>query len=155
MRRVICTVVTALAVVFGALCPLQAASLEEAKTLATKAAVYIKEKGKSKGIAEINNPKGQFVKGDLFVTVTDFNGKLLAHPMRPQLVNLIQHPEARTDADGKFFVMENTKLAKTKGSGWVTFSWVNPATGKAQPGKYWIQRVEGMDLYTMCGVFVE
>ena len=155
MRRAVCSAVVALAVFFGAVCPLQAASLEDAKALAVKAAAYIKEKGKAKGIAEANNPKGQFVRGDLFVTVTDFNGRLLAHPMRPQLVHMIQHPEARVDADGKPFVMENTQLAKTKGSGWVTFSWTNPATGKAQPGKYWIQRVEGMDVYTMCGVFVE
>ncbi len=153
MRKVVCTMVVALAVVFGAVSLLQAASLDDAKALAEKAAAYIKANGRDRGIAEVNNPKGQFVKGDLYVTVTAFDGRLLAHPMQPKLVNLVSDPTQVRDATGKQFVVENTQLAKTKGSGWVTFAWTNPATQKAQPGKYWIQRVEGMDMYTMCGVF--
>jgi cytochrome c len=153
MRKSVCSIVVALVVVFGAVCLLQAASLDDAKGLAEKAAAYIKTNGKDKGLSEINNPKGQFVKGDLYVTVTDFDGRLLAHPMQPQLVNLAQNPATVKDATGKLFVMENTQVAKTKGSGWVTFSWTNPATKKVQPGKYWVQRVEGMDMYTMCGQF--
>ena len=154
MRRAVFGMVVALVVVFGAVCILQAAPLDDAKALAVKAAAYIKTNGKDKGVAEVNNPKGQFVKGDLYVTVTDFDGKLLAHPKQPQLVNVTPpNPATVKDATGKLFVMENTELAKTKGSGWVTFTWTNPTTGKVQPGKYWVQRVEGLDMYTMCGVF--
>jgi len=57
MRKVVCSMVVALAVVFGAVSLLQASSLDDAKTLAEKAAAYIKANGKDKGIAEINNPK--------------------------------------------------------------------------------------------------
>ena len=153
MRKAVCGMAVALVVLFGTVSLLKAASLEEAKALGVKAATYIKANGKDKGVAEVNNPKGQFVKGDLYVTVTAFDGRLLAHPMQPQLVNLAQNPATVKDATGKLFVQESTEIAKTKGSGWVTFSWTNPGTGKVQPGKYWVQRVEGMDMYTMCGVF--
>jgi cytochrome c len=45
------------------------------------------------------------------------------------------------------------EVAKTKGGGWVDYSWVNPATKKVQPKKTWVQRVEGADMYVGCGIF--
>jgi cytochrome c len=138
-------------VIFGATLIAQAATLEEAKTLGEKAAQYVKANGKDKGIAEINNPKGQFVKGELYVTLHDFNGMHLANPVSPKIVGQ-NHMELK-DASGKAFVKEHIELAKTKGSGWVTYVWTNPVTKKVQPKKSWVQRVEGTDVYTLSGLF--
>jgi cytochrome c len=129
----------------------QAAPLDDAKALAEKAAVFIKDNGKDKGVAEIMNAKGQFVKGDIYVTLQDTKGIALANPMNPALVGQ-NHLELK-DPGGKLFIKENIEVVKTKGSGWVTYTWVNPATKKVQPKKAWVQKVEGTDMYTMCGIF--
>lgn len=151
MKQAVWSMVVVLAVVFGAAYAVQAAPLDDAKALAEKSAAYVKANGKEKGIAEIGNPKGQFVKGDLYVTLQDFNGIALANPMNPKLHGQ-NHLELK-DATGKPFIKDNIELAKTKGSGWVTYSWTNPATKKVQAKKAWVQRVEGTDMYTMSGVF--
>ncbi|MBA4416716.1 MAG: hypothetical protein C0392_02220 [Syntrophus sp. (in: bacteria)] len=135
---------------FGAY-TVHAATLEEAKALGEKAAAYVKTNGKDKGVAEINNPKGQFVKGEMYVTMQDFSGVLLANPVSPKIVGQ-NHMELK-DANGKAFIKEMIEIGKTKGSGWVTYVWTNPATKKVQPKKSWVQRVEGTDIYTLSGIF--
>ena len=150
MKKAVSRMVVALVVVFAAVCLAHATPLDDAKTLAQKAAAYVKTNGKDKGIAEISNPKGQFVKGDLYVTLQDLNGVMLANPMNPKLHG--QNHLGLKDTTGKSFIKENIEVAK-KGSGWVTYTWVNPATKHPQSKKAWIERVEGTDLYTMSGVF--
>ncbi len=76
MKRGLCgVVVLAVIVFFGA--AVYAATLEDAKALGIKAATYVKEHGKEKGIAEVGNAKGQFVKGEMYVTLQDYTG----HPL--------------------------------------------------------------------------
>ena len=48
--------------------------------LVDRAVAYAKANGKEKTLAEINNPGGRFVNGDLFVWAEDFNGTILADP---------------------------------------------------------------------------
>lgn len=48
--------------------------------LVDRAVTYAKANGKEKTLAEINDPNGQFVSGDLFVWAEDFNGTILADP---------------------------------------------------------------------------
>jgi len=48
--------------------------------LVNRAVTYAQANGKEKALAEINNPDGSFVKGDLFVWAEDFSGKILADP---------------------------------------------------------------------------
>jgi cytochrome c len=149
MKRGICGIV--LLVVMSFFGTVYAATLEEAKALGEKAAAYVKANGKEKGIAEINNPKGQFVKGEMYVTSNDFSGTVLANPMSAGLVG--QNHIGLKDPDGKLFVKEMVDIAKTKGGGWLEYNWVNPATKKVQAKKAWVQRVEGMDVLTMSGLF--
>jgi len=149
MKRIVCGIVF-LAVTFF-IGTVYAATLEEAKALGQKAAAYVKANGKEKGIAELGNPKGQFVKGELYVTSNDFNGVVLTNPTSPGLVG--QNHIGLKDPNGKYFVKEMVEIAKTKGGGWLEYTWVNPATKKVQAKKAWVQRVEGMEVLTMCGVF--
>lgn len=138
-------------VVFGLVCVAQSATLDEAKAMAEKAAAFMKANGKEKAIAEFNNPDGQFKKGDLYVFAQGFDGLMLANGGNPKLSGQ-NHLELK-DPTGKLFVKEMIELAKTKGSGWVNYSWTNPATKKVQPKKTWVQKVEGMDVYVGCGIF--
>jgi signal transduction histidine kinase len=129
-----------------------AATLDDAKAIAEKAAEFWKANGKEKALAEFNNPKGQFVKGDVYVVVLDFKGIVLAHGGNPKLVgaNLFDQKDPNS---GKFFVREMADVAKTKGSGWVEYSWANPVTKKVQPKKSWVIRIGHEDYLVNCGVF--
>lgn len=151
MRRCACFMVFVMISFFVGACITHASPLDDAKGLAEKAATYVKANGKEKGLAEINDPKGPFVKGDLYVVVADFNGISLANPVQPKLNgrNLLDVK----DGSGKPFMKEVVDIAKTKGSGWVTYSWTNPETKKLQPKKSWVQRVEGHDVLVICGVW--
>ena len=48
--------------------------------LVGRAVADAQKDGKEKTLAEINNPRGKFVQGDLFVWAEDFNGTVLADP---------------------------------------------------------------------------
>jgi len=151
MKKVLTGILLATCMFFGSALMAQAATLEEAKALAEKAAAYMKANGKDKAVAEFNNPTGEFVKGDLYVFAQDFSGIMLANGGNPKLAGQ-NHFEVK-DPSGKFFVKEMIDLVKSKGSGWVEYSWTNPAIKKVQPKKTWVQRVEGMDVYVGCGLF--
>ncbi len=152
MRKVSVCMVVVMAIVFCTVMAAHASPAEEAKAMAEKAAAFWKANGKDKAIAEINNPKGQFVKGDLYVVAHDWKGNVLAHGGNPKLVGVNLYEQK--DPNGqKLFVKEQIELAKTKGSGWVDFSWVNPATKKVQPKTSWVRKIDGEDYLVNCGVF--
>ena len=48
--------------------------------LVNRAVIYAQANGREKTLAEINDPNGQFVQGDLFVWAEDFNGTIMADP---------------------------------------------------------------------------
>jgi cytochrome c len=129
----------------------QTGTLDEAKALAKEAAAYVKANGKEKGVAEIANPQGKFVKGDLYVVIQDFNGINLANPKVPAMAGM-NHLEMK-DTNGKYFIKGMIEIAKTQGSGWYEYYFTNPATKKVQLKKSWVERVEGTDMYVLCGIY--
>ncbi len=151
MGRIFISVVAVVAAVFCLTCMSQAATADEAKAITEKAAAFMKANGKDKAVAEFNNPKGQFNKGDLYVFAQQFDGLMLANGGNPKLTGQ-NHLELK-DPTGKFFVKEMVELVKTKGAGWVNYSWTNPATKKVQPKDTYVKRVEGMDVFVGCGIF--
>jgi len=137
---------------FFLICTAGAATLEEAKDLGIKAAAYVKSVGKDAAAKEMNKPGNPFDKGELYVTLHDLNGVFVANPKVPGLAG--QNLFNLKDPTGKLFVQEQIAVAKSAtGSGWVAYTWSNPATKKAQPKKSWVQRVEGTDLFTLSGLF--
>lgn len=121
----------------------------EAVRLVEKAAEFMKANGKEKAIAEMSNPNGQFVKGALYVFAYDLNGVMMAHPKNPKLIgqNLID----KTDSKGKLFRKEIIDLAKSQGSGWVDYFYLNPQTKKEEDKTTYLRKVE--DLVICCGVY--
>ena len=92
---------------------------------------------KGRVFAELNNPKGQFSRGPLYVTLHDFNATIV---------------QAKDPISGRYFEKDMIEIAKTEGCGWIKYSWTNKATKKVQKKKAWVQRVENMDLFTLCGI---
>ena len=55
------------------------ASKDEAVAMVKKAVATIKNEGPDKAYAEIDDPKGPFVDRDLYITVVNMDGVVLAH----------------------------------------------------------------------------
>ncbi len=122
---------------------------EEAKALVQKAAAYVKEVGKEKGLAEINNPKGKFVYKDLYVFAGDFDGLCLAHPATPALVG--KNTLNIKDADGKPFIKDRNEIAKKAGKGTIEYRWPHPKTKKVEHKAAYFEKVG--DIVLTCGYY--
>jgi cytochrome c len=134
--------------IVGAVCAASVA--DEAKALTEKGAAFLKANGKEKAYAEFMNPKGQFVKGELYLFVVDLNGKALAHGANPKLVGADM---ARVqDADGNYPIRMVLEAARAKGSGWAPdYKWVNPVSKKIELKSTYFVKVN--DVVVGCGFY--
>jgi len=125
------------------------ATPEEAKKMVEQAVAYVKAKGQETALKELNKPKGKFVKGELYVFAYDLNAVMKAHPVDPKLVgkNLMNEP----DSKGKLFRKEIVELAKTTGSGWVDYTYLNPVSKQEESKTTYIQKAG--DLIICCGAY--
>jgi len=126
-----------------------ASEKDDAKALVEKAVAYVASQGKEKAIAEMSTAKGTFDKGEMYVFAYDLQGVVIAHPKNPKLIgkNLIDVP----DNDGKMFRKEIVAMAKSKGSGWVDYVYLNPQTKKPEPKTTYIQKAG--DIVVCCGAY--
>ncbi len=131
----------------------QAATKEECVIKCHEAAALINSKGLDEAIKQISDPKGPFVWKDSYVFLMNMDGKMLAHPMQPELTKL-PHCLLITDPTDKALFVSFVNLAKTVGHGWVEYMWPRP--GKKSPSKKitYIYRVPGKDLFVGAGVYV-
>jgi cytochrome c len=127
-----------------------AGSAEDAQALVEKAVAYVKANGKDKGVAAFNDPKGEFVKGDLYIFMFDFSGVTLAHGANQKLVgkNMLD----LKDANGTPFVKEFMNKVKS-GGGWVDYHWTNPNTKKVQAKTTYVKGIDGTDYFVGCGIY--
>jgi len=106
----------------------ETATPEEAITKVWAAARFLQDKGAS-GIASLNSKDGPFVWKDSYVFAFDCRlDRMVAHPMRPDLVG--QPIMQITDNDGKFIFKEMCKAASERRGGWVEYVWTKPGAGK-------------------------
>ncbi len=149
MRKLL-SVLTGCLFLFGILVSIGSASTkEEAKAMVEKAIAYYKANGKDKAFAEINNPKGQFTKGDLYVFVYDLNGKCVAHGFNKAMIG--KDLSDLKDPDGKTFVKERIEIARTKGKGWQDYKFTNPTTKKVEQKTAWVEKAD--DFIFGCGTY--
>ncbi len=128
---------------------LAGSSADEAKSLVDEAVTFMQANGKDKTLAELNNPKSRFLKGELYVFAYDFNATVIGHPVNAKLVgkNLMEVP----DADGKLFRKEIVEMAKAKGTGWVDYKYKNPGTNKIEHKTTYLRKVN--DVIICCGAY--
>jgi cytochrome c len=112
---------------------------DEAQALVKKAVAYLKEVGADKAFLAFDDQHGEFVDRDLYIFVRSMDGNTVAHGAN---VNMIGHTSLDLmDADGKLYNREMIDLAKTKGTGWVDYRWVNPVDKKIERKSSYIERV--------------
>lgn len=140
-----------LAIVGLALIPLSGLSADdkaaEVKAMVNKAVAMVEKQGKEATFKAINDLKGPFVKGDLYLFVNSLNGIVLAtgSPNNKPLLgkNTGNYPS----------VAKMIELAKSKGSGWVDYVWPKPGENYPSPKKAFFKRVPGQDFVIGCGYY--
>ena len=129
------------------------ATTEECVLKTHEAAAIINARGLEESIKMIGDPKGPFVWKDSYVFLMDLEGKMLAHPMQPELTQY-EHVLLQTDAAGKAIFVHFVNIAKEAGQGWVDYMWPKP--GKKSPSKKitYIYKVPSKNLLVGAGVYV-
>ena len=112
------------------------ATKEEAIALVKRAVAIITERGPEKAYAEITK---RFHDRDLYITVINLDGKILAHGQSRNLVgrNLIN----AKDPDGKLFITERVELAREQSAFWHSYKWQHPATKEIEPQEAYCERL--------------
>ncbi len=149
MKKIILVVLAVSFLWAGLACAAEKGTAKEAVAMVDKAVAYLNANGKDKAFAAFNDPKGQFVKGDLYIYVLDLKAVCLAHGAAVKHVgkSFINIP----DTDGKMFFKEIVEKAKTKGSGWVDYKWSNPTTKKVEAKSTYLKKVK--DYIIACGIY--
>ena len=119
---------------------------EDARAMVGKAVDFYRKNGRERFLKEVNNPQGEFHKGDLYVFVYDRNMTWLAHPVTPELVgkNWI---DKKDWSEGKYFRREIQEVARSKGHGWVEYEYLNPITKQHDHKTTYL---EGLDDLIIC-----
>ncbi len=112
------------------------ATPDEAKAMAVKAAVYLQSVGPEKAFPEFDAKDGPWRDRDLYVTVQNRQGVMVAHGTNPGLIG--RSVLELKDVDGKPF---NHEIHEIKDAGWVTFKWQNPLTKAVEPKTMYVIRV--------------
>lgn len=124
------------------------ASAKEAEAMVAKAVAAIKA-AKQKTYDEITGKDPKWIDRDLYPTVYDLSGKVLAHGANAKMVgkDLID----LMDADGKPFVKERVELTKSKGKFWQDYKFTDPLTKKIMPKQMYCERLD--DTAVCAGIY--
>jgi cytochrome c len=116
------------------------ATKAEAEAMVKKGVAYIKSHGGDKAYEEISKKGSMFTDRDLYLVVYGLDGFVHAHGGNQKMIgkNLIDIK----DIDGKAFVRERVELAKSKGSFWQEYKFVNPETKQIEPKIMYCERLE-------------
>lgn len=127
----------------------QEATKEAVKAMVIKAVADVEKRGIDTACKDFADPKGGFISGEIYIFVQDLNAKMICHATNPRLngKDLLD----LKDADDKAFNKEMVDIAKSKGSGWVDYRWVNPVSKQIQPKSSYIQRTG--DLMVGAGMY--
>ncbi|BBO70322.1 hypothetical protein DSCA_42520 [Desulfosarcina alkanivorans] len=137
---------------FAALGWAEGATKEEVLAKCEAAAKLIQEKGVEMASQTIGDKEGPFVWKDTYVFLMDLDGKMIAHPIKPELTqrdNLLQV----ADTDGKPLFVEFVQVAGNKGEGWVDYMWPKPGEDKPAAKSSFIQRVKGTPYFVGAGIY--
>ena len=154
MRRSIQTtaIVVMLITCFAALVWAEGATKEEVVAKCEAAAKMVQEKGVEQAGPVIGDKQGPFVWKDTYVFLMDLDGKMIAHPIKPELTERDTLVEVK-DTDGKPLFVEFVEVAGKQCSGWVDYMWPKPGEDKPAAKSSYIFRVEGTPYFVGAGIY--
>ncbi len=123
---------------------------DEAKALAEAAVDHVKKVGPDKAFKDFTTDAA-WKKKDLYVMAYDNKGTVVGHGANDKLIgkNLID----MKDPNGVMVVSELTKVATTKGEGWVDYSWPHPQTKKLEDKSTYVRKLQNYDGWVGVGVY--
>jgi PAS domain S-box-containing protein len=122
----------------------------DAQAMVRKAVNFYRKNGRDRLLKELNNQQGEFRKGELYAFAYDRNMTMQAHPVKPELVG--QNLLGKKDwTGGKYFRKEIQKVALSRGSGWVDYSYENPVNKNILPKTTYVEMVD--DLIICAGAY--
>jgi cytochrome c len=103
---------------------------DEAKSLAERAAIHLREVGPKQAIADFNDPNGGYCDRNLFVVTYDQQHKVVSSIRVPAYLG--RDATRFVDEDGEEFGKAIIAMAEDHGAGWVDYRMTNPATMKVE-----------------------
>lgn len=110
------------------------------------------EKEGTRAFPKFKGKGSEFIFAGTYIWINDLNGKILMHPVRPNMEN--QTMIGLTDYNGKRFLLEMISLAKNKGNGWVDYSWKKPDSKKQYTKLVYIKKsfCNGTPVVVACSI---
>ena len=148
------SVVAAVALVIGTSLGMSAAAAErvtpkEAEAMVKRGVAFIKANPRDKAMAEITDPKGQFVDRELYLTVYKMDGTAMAHGANAKFVG--KNMMDLRDGNGKEHIRERMEMAKTRSAFWQDFTFLNPVNKKIEPKQMYCEKSD--DLVVCGGIY--
>jgi cytochrome c len=140
-------------VVFGILVTsnLLASNSSDVENLVNKAYAFCEKEGLDKCVKSFNDKNPEYIKDDLYIFVSEFNGMTLAHGGN---ANLIGKDLSKVKSpSGVYPAEEFAKIAKTKGSGWVDYKWSHPLTKELANKSTFVKRFKDQDIVIGSGYY--
>ncbi len=137
--------VAALALLLAAVVPAAAAdgfaTKDEAVALVKRAIAHTYEVGMDKASVEFMDHAGTFVDRDLYLVIIDKSGVRVVHGQNPKLVGKAYFDAV--DVNGYEYGKTVEQIAEGPGSGWVSFAFKDPLTGKVLPKENYVEQAGG------------
>jgi len=108
--------------------PCLPASAGQAEAMVRKAIAHLQKVGPEKAFRDFQKPDGDYVSGDLYVFVVNFDGAMLVNGAFPQALG--SNALGAEDRRGRPYIRQMLELAAKKGEGWVQYDWVSPCSGE-------------------------
>jgi len=126
----------------------RAATLEEVQAMVEKAVILVKTDGEN-AFPKLSDPNGEYVKGDVYVTVIDKQGVVRSNP-NPKMIGVNMWDA--TDPDGVKITQLSWTATEKSDTAWIAYKFTNRETRKIEPKKTFVHRVG--DYVIQSGVFV-
>ena len=121
----------------------------QVKALVEQGVAMVKQQGKDTTLKAINDLKGPFVEGELYLFANSMKNIVLASgsPYSKPLIG--------KDVSNLKMVLQMAEIAKKQGAGWLEYSWPKPREDTPTPKKSYVMRVPGQDFYIGCGYYLK
>lgn len=126
------------------------ATKEEAVALVKQAIARVTEVGMDQAKAEFMDHGGRWVDRDLYLIVIDKDGIRVAHGQNPKLVGKPYFDSV--DVNGNEYGKAVQQIVQGSGTGWITFAFKDPITGKVLPKQNYVERAG--DYTYLAGVYI-
>lgn len=131
--------------------PASADMAADCKGLVEQGIAMFKDKGTDAALKAIDDPKGPFMKGELYIFAVSMDNKVLAHPAAKQLVG--KDVGEMKDKKGGPLFSKFKEVAEKTGSGWVEYWWPKPGSEEPVLKNTFIMRVPGQNMYIGAGYY--